>query len=473
MRAHAAWCLAALGFLLVVCAPTGLALGRGRPLYGGRLVVPLSAPLGSVDPAQAREFNEILAAMAVHAPLFRFDAAGRLVPHLLADWPAAERGALRCTLRSGLTFHDGRPLTAHDVRYSIQRQANLSGDVPLRFLPALMTVEALDELTFRLRLVPRLSADTAYRLLALAQAAIVPRGGNVTIGAGPFRSAGPPSGPLVFEASLGDARGRPYLDAVLLPVLRDEAAVAEAFHYGRAHVCLGPCELDREQPTLLGPERETLFIGFTERWRGPAYRAARAGVRRRVVPADMMRHFDERAVAARAITPPELGPPPPAGAPEAAAPWHPEPLTVGYPAGSRALVEVAQAVRDLLQGETLAQAAPIEGPLPGSTGRLGGAPVELFVASLAWPTPEAATALFWLRSRLEPGWRPAERELTAALKAPRDAWRDYARDDPLVALLHFRRTIRLRSAVRGLRFDAAGQLVFDDVWLATHAGGRP
>ena len=45
------------------------------------------------------------------------------LPKLATSWEALDNGAWRFKIREGVTFHDGRPLTANDVKASIERQS--------------------------------------------------------------------------------------------------------------------------------------------------------------------------------------------------------------------------------------------------------------------------------------------------------------------------------------------------------------
>ncbi len=140
-------------------------------------------------------------------PLLSFDNTGRPVPRLAERWNVAPDGLTwTFTLRRGLKFHDGSPVTANDIASLLEPE--LRGQaVP----PGLADVDRLDAagngaLVFRLRKASTFLADD------LAVASVPPdekRGGI-----GPFASkaSGGSTGTLVAFPEY--YRGRPRIDAI-------------------------------------------------------------------------------------------------------------------------------------------------------------------------------------------------------------------------------------------------------------------
>ncbi|RPK66994.1 putative D,D-dipeptide-binding periplasmic protein DdpA precursor [Streptomyces sp. ADI96-02] len=86
-----------------------------------------------------------------------------------------ENESYRCTLRAGLTFADGTPITAEDVKYSIQRVIDIKAESgPIALLSNIDTIETKgdDQIVFHLR-TP--DATFPYKL-ATPAAGIVPKG---------------------------------------------------------------------------------------------------------------------------------------------------------------------------------------------------------------------------------------------------------------------------------------------------------
>ncbi len=84
----------------------------------------------SMDPAWAYDNSSDSIILNVYEPLFMFDKASteKLVPMLAEKVPTRENGLISedgrtytIPVRKGVKFHDGTPMTAEDVRYSILR----------------------------------------------------------------------------------------------------------------------------------------------------------------------------------------------------------------------------------------------------------------------------------------------------------------------------------------------------------------
>ena len=129
----------------------------------------------------------------IFEPLWRRGAeAGGYEPALARSIEVSDDGrAITVELREGVSFHDGRPLTAADVVFSLDT-ARLRAAHLRRHLSAVTAVERAG----RGRVVLRLRRPSAYPLRALAEVPIVPRhifeGGlrpaaKDVIGTGPYR----------------------------------------------------------------------------------------------------------------------------------------------------------------------------------------------------------------------------------------------------------------------------------------------
>src|SRR5207249_3464285 len=191
--------IAALLFVLLV--PTVVA---AQP--AGTLVVGLVAEPVALDPAQVTDLNSNRVGRRVAETLVAFaEGSTQIVPGLAESWTISRDG-LQYTfkLRKGVKFHDGTPVDAEAVKFSIERQivpdhpASKIGKYPFAsyFFGTVKAVEPLDELTVRFILKePRASF---LDVMAAAAASIVsPTAvkkfgldyGTKPVGTGPFRFA--------------------------------------------------------------------------------------------------------------------------------------------------------------------------------------------------------------------------------------------------------------------------------------------
>ena len=126
-RSPAFW--AAFPFLFLV-----LSCSEKFPIDVGRLVIALPGAPVSVDPRVATDaYGEQILQMT-HASLVRRDAAGNPVPDLAEGWESPDPLTHLFRLRRALRFHDGRPLTSSDVRYTFEWILDPSNRSPHRAL---------------------------------------------------------------------------------------------------------------------------------------------------------------------------------------------------------------------------------------------------------------------------------------------------------------------------------------------------
>src|SRR5271156_5558535 len=115
------------GFRLLAASSLLLAVVAGaatRPHYGGTLHVCLRATPGSLDPSQAEWAGSVNLFRLLFDTLVTLDDQGRPQAALASAWEAGS-GSQRWqfTLRRGVTFSDGTPLTP-DLAATSLRAAN-------------------------------------------------------------------------------------------------------------------------------------------------------------------------------------------------------------------------------------------------------------------------------------------------------------------------------------------------------------
>lgn len=98
----------------------------------------------TLDPRSASGDSEIAILNAVYDYLIETDAASNLVPRLAKSWEVSDDG-LQYTLRlqENAAWHDGSPVSADDVLWTINWQRNAEGSVA-NLLSTVESVEAVD-----------------------------------------------------------------------------------------------------------------------------------------------------------------------------------------------------------------------------------------------------------------------------------------------------------------------------------------
>ncbi len=107
--------LPGLTLLFTACAVGGEPSGTGLTYYEG-------ADPASLDPALSNDVQSGEVVTLLFDNLVQFDTEAQLQPGLATRWESDRTGAVYTFhLRTGATFHDGRPIGARDVRASILR----------------------------------------------------------------------------------------------------------------------------------------------------------------------------------------------------------------------------------------------------------------------------------------------------------------------------------------------------------------
>jgi peptide/nickel transport system substrate-binding protein len=92
---------------------SGATAGAGG---GGTFDVGLVTPTGDIDPLTTTQYDTMFAVGLASAQLIISSPTGKLEPQLATSWvPSANRLSWTITLRPGLKFSNGKPLTATDV----------------------------------------------------------------------------------------------------------------------------------------------------------------------------------------------------------------------------------------------------------------------------------------------------------------------------------------------------------------------
>jgi peptide/nickel transport system substrate-binding protein len=239
-----------------------LALLAAASAGAQELIIGRGSEPQSIDPHFTRAGPNQMTAMHVFDRLLDTDEHVRPQPGLAISWELEDELTWRVHLRPGVRFHDGSPLTADDVVYSLERVPNVPRS-PASFaqsLSMLASIEVLDELTLRFRTTqpaPQFMENlgTIYILSRAASEGAESIEFNdpaVAVGTGPYRFVSwTPGDRLVLRRNEDYWGARPEFETVVMRFISTDAARVAALRSGSVDVIdlVGPADLERLRAT--------------------------------------------------------------------------------------------------------------------------------------------------------------------------------------------------------------------------------
>ncbi|MGH9363656.1 MAG: ABC transporter substrate-binding protein [Thermoanaerobaculia bacterium] len=355
-----------------------------RPAGGGILNVPIAGVVRSFDTALSgtAEDSEVLS--TVFETLTWAAEGTRVVPWLAAEVSMENEGTrFRFRLRPGVRFHDGRRLTARDVRHSFERlllspQSAVRGSLsPIRGATRLLEGHATDlegfhivsrteffiDLEKPVSFFPALLSYTPMAIVPEGTGAIGPSAREGAVGTGPFRLVSfEPGRRIELERNPHYWReGYPRSEGIVYRLGVSPEEIRDEFLAGRFSLAsdLLPADAEtlRHDPRFASGYREsprltTYFVAFNSHRGALKDVELRRSLRRAVDVAGFVRKTMGRlAIPAHGIIPPGLlgysasGPGSGAGASGAAA------APDAQPTVARETVELSAAVHPVFFGE--------------------------------------------------------------------------------------------------------------------------
>lgn len=173
---------------IVLLAVLAAFLHCGGPPPRDTLRIGIGSGIVSLDPHTQDEEVTVSVLANLYEGLVGFDANLKLGPCLAEGYSNPDELTWRFRLRPGARFHDGRPLLARDVVYSLERARSHPQSV---FRSLLAVVERIEEVTAtEVRIVTRRPQPVLIKILTAV--AILPRGfepGESAVGTGPYKLA--------------------------------------------------------------------------------------------------------------------------------------------------------------------------------------------------------------------------------------------------------------------------------------------
>lgn len=184
-----------------------------KPAPGGKVVFGMTQDLASLDPHEDTDAGTRDVVFNLYEGLVKPSSTGEMIPAVASDYEISDDAkTYTFTLRDGIKFSDGTPVTTDDVKYSLERYAENQGDSSA--FSNIADISAKDG-----KIVLTLKEANA-ELLPLMDVAIIPQKNQDPaknpIGTGPFKieSYTPGEGIRLTRNENYWQEGLPYLDEV-------------------------------------------------------------------------------------------------------------------------------------------------------------------------------------------------------------------------------------------------------------------
>ena len=226
-----------------------LAAPADTPKQGGTLIWAIQNTPRHLNPAVQSGISTGQPGTQLFAAPLRYDDQWNPHPYLAREWHTSDDG-LTVTLKlvEGATFHDGMPITSKDVAFSIR---TVQENHPFKTMYApVERVETPDGHTAVIRLSkphPALLLAMSSQLLPIIPEHVYgdgqdpkshPRNSQDVVGSGPFKLVEFKRDEHIILERYEDffIEGRPYVDKIVMRILKDGSARTIALENGEVHL---------------------------------------------------------------------------------------------------------------------------------------------------------------------------------------------------------------------------------------------
>jgi len=209
----------------------------------GTLIIAQGTDAVSLDPALATDSPSATVNSHIYETLFELTTESEIVPHLASDFEVSGDGLTwTITIREGVTFHDGTPLTATEVKASLDRFIDPDNAFTFRFLLSrIQEINVLDTYTVELKLSEVFAPLLAH--LTHSSTAIVktdvPDLDAAPMGTGPFQFVSWERGQRIdLERYEGYWDSKPGIEGLRFLAVPENTTRMALVETGEAHVAV-------------------------------------------------------------------------------------------------------------------------------------------------------------------------------------------------------------------------------------------
>ncbi len=237
-------------YILSLAALALLAVSQAQTL-----TIAINEGIPGFDPTQTTRTVANNVYPNIFDTLLVLDREGQIAPSLATSWAAESDTTWRFHLRDDVTFHDGEPLTADDVKFTLERLANTPELIRHVLMAGLTGVDVISDTEI---LIHTAAADPLLpQNLATPATSILPQhyfesvdADTVTqlpIGSGPYQFVEyRPDDRLIVQAYEGHWRGQPeYSELVFRVITENTTSVSELVTGGVQISAISANDLER------------------------------------------------------------------------------------------------------------------------------------------------------------------------------------------------------------------------------------
>ena len=229
------------------------------PASASEIVWARYGDIDSLDPHRATSTLSLQVWSLVYDTLLANDASGRPGPHIAKSWTVSPDGkSYTFTLEPGVTCHDGTPLDANDVKYTIDRAFDAANpSLTKASWGPISQVTVVDPLTVTLdletpfvALVPFL-ADSFSSIICDSNQGQDGFGTTSAIGSGPWKLESWTKGDKIALArndayrnfgKLPENKGAPYMERLTITTVPEPQARLAGLKTGSIHIAEPPLD---------------------------------------------------------------------------------------------------------------------------------------------------------------------------------------------------------------------------------------
>lgn len=240
-----------LAFVMLFTA-AGCGGGGAAEVDKESLIIGIDSDATALDPLKINDTTTMSILSNVYEPLVRMGADNEPVPALATDWEIKDEGKTYIfNLRTDATFHDGTPITAEDVKYTMDQTVASPYTGP--YVNFIDKTEVVDEDTVKITLQ---YAYAPFLALCTVYSEVIPNGcyenadidmSKMPVGSGPYKFVEWAQGDkIVFEAYEGYYQGQAPIKNLTYKVISDSTTAALALESGEIQMNLNVGTADVE-----------------------------------------------------------------------------------------------------------------------------------------------------------------------------------------------------------------------------------